>query len=167
VGGTGLGANQYRWLEAWIKDNASGGYDYWPNMQTNQYQGRHGSGSSMGGGMRDDFGGGGWSGWCADVLPHVRKIVRGEPVPKALPGEDRDSEHDFPMAAMAGRARPPLVTPSTSRAALASGAPAGAASRHHIPHLSKAQQIDALMIAAQRRQHAAGPANGAAGSGWS
>jgi len=161
VGASSFGAGHYRWLETWLKECANGAVEPWNSWQAGSYPGQYSAaptyrrfeysqGTESGGtseGTHDPAGNARWA-WCNDMLPLVRKIVRGDSLPKGeLLLNGRDSDDDT----LAGPTLP-LERRSTMLAPPKSLA--GSAGQSSPVTLSKVQMINALVAAATTRlQH--------------
>lgn len=149
-------SNQYRWLEAWVKENSSaGGNDAWQGWQTGGYPGQMaGIGATHAAAPQDAAGSAKWN-WCSEVLPLVRRLVRGEALPRsgggdAEAGGDSDAEAaaqaNTPELAAGGRERP-VVLPAPRTLLGAARVPP--------PVLSKVQMVNSLAASARNYQHPA------------
>jgi hypothetical protein len=126
-GGSNVALTQYRWLEAWTKENAAGGGDWQDTGRSTQ-----------------------WS-WCADMLPYVKKIIRGDVLCKeAIPPGAGDSDLEKEVAAPASQGRPSTATVMPRAGGLAGKA----ALAMKLPVLSKVQVVNAMAIAQQQRLQA-------------
>jgi len=160
VGASSLGAGQYRWLETWLKDCANGAVEPWNSWQSGGYPGQlsaaptyrrleYGQGTESGGsseGVHDPAGSARWA-WCNDMLPLVRKIVRGDSLPKGELLSGRDSDDDT----LAG---PTLPHERTSSVLAPPKSVLGSTGQSSSTTLSKVQMVNALVAAATARlQH--------------
>eukprot|EP00932_Pfiesteria_piscicida_P003317 SRR837773.1323.p2 GENE.SRR837773.1323~~SRR837773.1323.p2 ORF type:complete len:277 (-),score=60.39 SRR837773.1323:52-882(-) len=148
------GGGHYRWLEGWLKDCIGNGGDVWV---TNGY-----AGADAGRDAR-------WA-WCSEVLPMVRRIVRGEPPGREAYLQVPESDAELPGGTVALPGRRGALPSGTSASSLASSAASpvrrpprpllepllspGSASttQLELPVLSKAQ-LAATLAAQSRVRH--------------
>jgi hypothetical protein len=138
AGGSSQCQNQNRWLEQWLKERSGNGGDWQGggNFATSLF--------GAGDGVEDSRQPTRWT-WCADMIPYVRKIVKGEAITKeAIPPVAGDSDADVQDSANAKR-------PSASGSGAVSGT-STASTRSQLPILSKVQMATALVAAQQRQQ---------------
>jgi len=149
--GGGSGGN-YRWVEAWLKECIHNGGDAWAGGSYGTDPGRDAR----------------WA-WCSEVLPHVRRIVRGEAPAREANALPTDSDADLPGGPAAFAGRVAALAAHTTAAAAATVAPArrgapplvepllnpGAASapQMELRVLSKAQMVANLVANQSRRRH--------------